>query len=88
MRKLILLFLGLSLLGCKAAGKFAEQGLGDLVGEEKAESIMKVAEAAASREQVSATRITPTVTLSLLRALMVGFRCAPPEAAEQPAARS
>ena len=46
MRKLILLFLGLSLLGCKAAGKFAEQGLGDLVGEEKAKSILKVAEAA------------------------------------------
>ena len=46
MRKLILLFVAMSLLGCKAAGKFAERGLGELVGDEKAESIMKVAEAA------------------------------------------
>ena len=46
MRKLIILFLGLSILGCKAAGKFAERGLGEIVGEEKAESIIKVAEAA------------------------------------------
>lgn len=46
MKRLILLFLGLCLLGCKAAGQFAERGLGEIVGEEKAESIIKVAEAA------------------------------------------
>lgn len=46
MRRLIVLFLGLSILGCKAAGKLAERGLGDFIGEEKAESILNVVEAA------------------------------------------
>jgi predicted Zn-dependent protease len=36
----------LSILGCQATGKLAERGLGELVGEEKAKSIMTVAEAA------------------------------------------
>ena len=46
MRGWIVLFLAVCMCGCKAAGKLAERGLGDLVGEEKAESIMKVADAA------------------------------------------
>ena len=46
MKRYLVLLVAALLLGCQATTKLARQGLGEVVGQEKAESIMNVAEAA------------------------------------------